>query len=180
MNLSLFIENLVKLDHLLFKSVNQFVFKWFWLDYLGVILANYFIYFVVIFLFLFLLKFKKYWRLVIKSLIAALVARFVITDFIHWIRPRARPFASGDVNLLIDKVNQFAFPSGHAAFSFGLAAVVYFYNKKIGILFFIAAFLISIARVFAGVHWPSDVLAGAIVGIFSGWLINIIFKKLKI
>jgi undecaprenyl-diphosphatase len=116
--------------------------------------------------------------MVLISLISAFVARFVITDFIRFIHHRVRPFLSlNDSNLLINQVNQSSFPSGHAAFTFGLATVVYFYNKKLGVAFLIAALLVSIARVFVGVHWPSDILAGAIVGVFSGWLVNRLLKK---
>jgi undecaprenyl-diphosphatase len=170
------LESLKNIDHFLFQAINQFAFKWFWLDSLGVFLARYFIYFVAAILLLFLFKFRKNWRMVLKAIIAAMVARFVITDFIRLLHPTLRPFVNGDIKLLVDKVNESAFPSGHAAFSFGLATIIYLYNKKAGILFFIAAFLISVARIFVGVHWPSDVLAGAAVGIFSGWLINKVLR----
>jgi undecaprenyl-diphosphatase len=68
-------------------------------------------------------------------------------------------------------------PSGHATLFFALSAVIYFYNKKLGIFCFISSTLIVLARVFGGIHWPSDVLAGAIIGILSGWLINKLFRN---
>ncbi len=179
MNLSLFIENLIKLDHLIFEWINQFAFRWVWLDIVGIFFAEYLIYLMVVVLFLFLLKFKKNWKMILAALISAFTARFIITGLIRLLKPRSRPFISSNVNLLIDKVNQQSFPSGHASFTFGLAIVVYLYNKKWGVVFFLLAFLISIARVFTGVHWPSDILAGAAVGIFSGWLINKIFTRLN-
>jgi len=55
--------------------------------------------------------------------------------------------------------------------------VLFLYNKKFGYIFFIAAFLISLARVFGGIHYPLDILAGAIVGIFSGWLVERIYQR---
>ena len=173
------LQTIANIDHSLFQAINQYAFKWFWFDFLGVFLANYLVYFIVFFLLLFLLKLKKNWWMVLKAIISAVIARFVIVEIIRWIHPRPRPFIAENINLLVDKVNQFAFPSGHAAFCFGLATIVYFYNKKIGILFFLLAFLVSVARVFVGVHWPLDVLAGALVGIFTGWLINKIFNKNK-
>ena len=65
----------------------------------------------------------------------------------------------------------YSFPSGHAVFFFGLATGVYFINKKFGRRLFVCAALICLARVIAGVHWPSDVLAGAVLGILTAWIV---------
>jgi undecaprenyl-diphosphatase len=166
-------------DLYFFQLVNQFAGKWLWLDNLAVFFARYFEFVLIFFLLLFLVKnFKKYWLIVIQAAAAAILARLIIVEFIRWLWPRTRPFVENSVNLLFNYNPEIpSFPSGHAAFYFAIAAIVYFYNKKIGILFFIAAFLISLARVFAGVHWPSDIIAGALVGIFSGWLIILFFRK---
>ncbi|RLC39334.1 MAG: hypothetical protein DRH33_03145 [Candidatus Nealsonbacteria bacterium] len=96
---------------------------------------------------------------------------------IRFLWPRTRPFLENGINLLVEKINQPAFPSGHAAFFFALSLIVLFYNKKAGILFFIASILICLGRVIVGIHWPSDILAGAVVGLFSAWLVNKFFKS---
>ncbi|PIQ06905.1 MAG: hypothetical protein COW72_01430, partial [Candidatus Nealsonbacteria bacterium CG18_big_fil_WC_8_21_14_2_50_37_10] len=98
-------------------------------------------------------------------------------NIIRWLWPSPRPFIESQVNLLLSHEPTSSFPSGHAALFFAIATVVYFYNKKAGILFFLASFLISISRVFAGIHWPTDIFVGALVGIFSAWLIMKIFKN---
>jgi len=160
------------MDLYLFNLINQFALKWEWLDVLAIILAEFFQYFLLFGLFLFLVKdFKKYLRMVIESVVAALFARFVIVSFIRWTLPRPRPFITNNVNLLFEYSGS-AFPSGHAAFFFAVATIIYLYNKKIGALFYLSSILIVLARVFSGVHWPSDILAGAIVGIISGLLIK--------
>jgi len=64
-----------------------------------------------------------------------------------------------------------SFPSGHALFFFAAATAIWHYDKKLGYAFFFAAALISSARIFVGVHWPSDVIAGAALGILTGWTI---------
>lgn len=114
--------------------------------------------------------------MVIEATAAAVLARLVIVNFIRLILPRLRPFVENNVNLLLSS-GESSFPSGHAAFYFAIATVVFFHNKKAGIAFLAVAFLISLARVFVGIHWPSDILAGAAVGIFSGWLINVVSKS---
>lgn len=171
---------MLRVDLSLFELINQFAGKWLWLDNSAVFFAGYFEFFLIGFLFLFLaLNFKKYWNMVWQGFAAAFLSRFVITDLIRWLWPKPRPFVENHVNLLFDYSSSTAsFPSGHAAFYFALASVIYFYNKKLGIVFLVSAFLISLARVFSGIHWPADVLAGALAGIFSGWFVVKLSKKL--
>ena len=166
------------MDLYLFQQINQFAGRWFWLDTLGIYFAEYFGYVLILSLLLFLaVRFRKYFKMIIETIISAILARFVIVELIRWIWQRPRPFVENHVNSLLIH-NAAAFPSGHAAFFFALSTVVYFYNKKFGILFFLASFLICLSRVFVGIHWPSDILAGAVVGILSGWLIHKIFKSI--
>lgn len=166
------------MDIYLFNLINQFAGRWLWLDTLGIYFAEYFGYALILSLLLFLaVRFRKYFKMIIEAIISAILARFVIVELIRWIWQRPRPFVQNNVNLLLTH-NASAFPSGHAAFFFALSTIVYLYNKKAGILFFIASFLICLARVFAGIHWPLDILAGVAVGIFSAWLIYKISKKL--
>jgi len=162
----------------LFQQINGLALRSFWLDTFGIYFAKYFSYFLIFCLFLFILKnFKKYKQMVLEALISAIFTRVVVVSFIRWVLPRGRPFVENQVNLLLEHAPTSAFPSAHASFYFAIATVVYFYNKKAGIFFFIASFLISISRVFCGIHWPLDILAGIVVGIFSGLLIHKIFQR---
>lgn len=166
------------MDSIIFQSINQLALNWFWLDTLAIFLAKYFEY-ILIFCFVFFLikNFKKYWPMVIQAFLAAILARLVFVELIRFLLPRERPFLEDNVNLLLTHSPTSSFPSGHASFYFALATVVYFYNKKSGFLFFLVAFLISFARVFVGVHWPSDILAGVVVGIFAGLLTILFFRQ---
>ena len=164
----------MNLDVLIFQQINGLAGRWNFLDGAGIFFAQYFEYALVGFTLFFL---RKNFRVILSAFSAAVLARFGIVELIRLFWSRARPFIGNNVNLLIGHENTSSFPSGHAAFYFGLSTVVYFYNKKAGIVFFIASFLISISRVFVGIHWPSDILAGAILGILSGWLVLKVFKK---
>jgi undecaprenyl-diphosphatase len=166
------------MDYLIFQIINDFAGKNIYLDSLGIFFAKYLGYVLGVILLLFLIKnLKKYWGVLVRAFGAAILARFGIVELIRFLWERPRPFIENNVNLLLKHSATSSFPSGHAAFFFGLSTVIYFYNKKAGILFLIASFLISISRVFCGIHWPSDIVVGALVGIFSGWLVMRIFKK---
>lgn len=119
-------------------------------------------------------------RISAEAVLAALISRFVFTEIIRFFYDRPRPFeVLQNVHQLIQYEIGGSFPSGHAAFFFALAAGVFFYRKWWGILFYALAFSISIGRVAAGLHWPSDILGGAVVGLVSAWMINLVINKIK-
>ena len=60
-----------------------------------------------------------------------------------------------------------SFPSGHSAFYFALAFSLFYFNKKWGWWFTVLAFFMGLARIFTGVHYPSDILGGALLGLVS-------------
>jgi undecaprenyl-diphosphatase len=165
-------------DYLVFEKINSLAGKYPVLDAMAIFFAKYFDYFLIFIVFLFLLKnFKKYWRPVVKTVSAGVLARLGFTEIIRFFYKRPRPFVENKVNLLFNHSSSSSFPSGHAAFYFAVSIIIYSYNKKAGYLFFIASFLISLSRVFVGIHWPSDILGGAIVGIISGIIILKLFSK---
>lgn len=161
------------MDYFIFQQINSLAGKSACLDSFGIFFAKYF---VCILLVLIFLIFLKKWRVILQSLLAVFLAKFVIVDLIKFFWERPRPYIENNVNQILEYTGA-SFPSGHAAISFALSFVVYKYNKKAGILFFVASFLISVSRVFVGIHWPSDILVGALVGIFSGWLILKLFRR---
>lgn len=144
----------------------------FFADYLQYALAAIFI------LFLYLGNYSNRQKLQIFLItaISMLIARFGVTNLIRFFYPRPRPFMVYQVNQLIPEgIN--GFPSGHAALFFAMAMAVYFYNKKLGAWFFVAALVMGIARVVAGVHYPSDIIGGAAVGILSAYAVFYFLKK---
>lgn len=169
-------------DLYFFNLIHGLSEKWVWLDFLGVLFAKYFEYFLLACLLIFLaVSFKKYWRMALEAMVSAGLARFVLAEIIRllWFRPR--PFVALNFSPLINKsAEEASFPSGHASFYFALSTIIYLYNKKAGILFYIASFLIVVSRVFVGIHWPSDILAGALLGILTAWVLNKIFYSTKL
>ncbi|MDO8486382.1 MAG: phosphatase PAP2 family protein [Candidatus Staskawiczbacteria bacterium] len=169
----------MNIDLYIFNSINSLAFKWYWLDFTGFVIARYSEYILIVVLILFLaVNFERYWRMILEVIIAAILTRFVFVKIINELWFKSRPFVSNNVNLLVDyNAKEASFPSGHASFYFALSTIVYSYNKKIGIIFYIVSLMIVLDRIFVGIHWPSDILAGAVVGVLVGLVLNIIFKK---
>ena len=97
---------------------------------------------------------------------------------------RIRPYdLNPGVSLLIDKLHDFSFPSGHTLSSFEGATVLLIRDKRFGIPAMILAAIIALSRLYLYVHYPTDVLAGAVLGITFGILavsiVNAIDKKSK-
>ena len=167
------------MDCLIFNFLNGFALKNQWLDAIFVFLAKYLPYVLAAALLLFLIKdFKKYRRMVFLAFMAGGFSE-VIVQIIRWFWQRPRPFMAEQVNLLLSHSTSGSFPSAHAAFFFALSTIVFFFNKKAGLFFYIASLLMAVSRIIVGVHWPSDILAGAILGILCGYLIKKIFSIFK-
>jgi undecaprenyl-diphosphatase len=172
---------MINLDLYLFNLINGFAGKWLWLDNLEMFFAQYFEWFLWLTLILFLvINTKKNWKMFLEAFLAAIISKFILAEIIRWIWFRPRPFVSLNfIPLISQSAEESAFPSGHASFYFALSTIVYIYNKKVGIIFYIASTLIVLARVYSGVHWPADILAGAGLGILTAWIVNKLFNRLK-
>jgi len=125
------------------------------------------------------LVFKKHRKMgaamLIALLIAVLLGDAIMKPLIH----RIRPFVNGTpVNLLITPVD-YSFPSGHAFSSFAAAIAIWCYKRNWGIWAAILAALISFSRLYLYVHYPSDVIAGMILGIGAGIASYYIVESLR-
>ena len=125
-----------------------------------------------------LLCFKKTRVCGILALCAMAVTFLFGEVFLKNVVCRVRPCNQfPDVAMLITRPKSFSFPSGHSASSFAAATIIFWCNKKYGILAIAVASLIALSRVFLFVHYPTDVLAGALLGIIISMLTIVIYKK---
>lgn len=97
----------------------------------------------------------------------------------EWAIGRARPFITDPtLDVLVPPPHTMSFPSAHASIAYGMAFAIFGWNRSLGIVALILADLVAVGRVAAGVHYPSDILAGLLVGVLSftfvrlghGWL----------
>ncbi len=173
---------LVHIDHSLFYWIYNWSGKSQILDAVIIFCAEYLILLVVLFVFwhayrLWLKHNEKGFIPYVEALIAVAISNGVVVPTIRLVYERVRPYVALHTthNLLVD--NAFSFPSGHTIFMFALATSIFFYDKKFGTVLYICAVLIGIGRIAAGVHYPSDIFAGAVFGIAISMLVYKIFGK---
>lgn len=70
-----------------------------------------------------------------------------------------------------------SFPSNHALNNFAAATFIALIYPNLKWVLFIAASLVALSRVYLGLHYPSDIIGGALIGIFFGYLFYLLFKK---
>lgn len=101
------------------------------------------------------------------------VLAWVLAQMIKEFFPSLRPFElNGGPPLTLTVPFDAAFPSGHSATAFGMAASIWLHDKKLGILFVLGAVLVGAGRVLGNVHFVIDIIGGAVVGISVAYLVE--------
>ena len=177
-------ETLRHIDHQLFYFVNKTMTNSF-LDFLCVSFRD--MKFLVFCYCVFAYRIYKLYPEQFLKIAAAGALTFLLTDQLsaHLIKSlvhRIRPCNNPEINarLLLEHCgNGFSFLSAHAANSFGMATFISVLPKRRwqSILFFGTwASLVSFSQVYVGVHFPADVIGGAILGVLVGTTIGVILK----
>jgi undecaprenyl-diphosphatase len=120
---------------------------------------------------------KKTGRKIALAGLVALAVGFASSTLLKDLTVRPRPFLSLDeVRLLVSAPHSYAFPSGHTTSAFAAALGVVLAARRLlgrvplwGWAMFPLAAAIAYSRIYVGVHWPTDVAAGGVLGLASGW-----------
>ena len=114
------------------------------------------------------------WQLASASALVAAGVALLTNQVIAHLWERPRPFTSheGLTHVLAARTSDPSFPSDHAAAAFAIAFAVLAFSRRAGALFLVAATLIGLSRIALGMHYPSDVLAGMLVGLCSAVLVT--------
>ena len=119
----------------------------------------------------------KPYRAIGTSVILTLILGTVLGEgIVKDIVRRVRPCKFKNYNLLIATPITYSFPSGHALSSFAVAEVLSVSFSQYKFIFMGIAFLIAFSRLYLDVHYPTDVIAGIVIGILCSKLIFVILK----
>lgn len=113
------------------------------------------------------------------------IASHLLKPLVHRLRPSHEPGLENLLRYLHDyRGGDYGFVSSHACNVFALAAylscAVRSIPKWVVALLFIWASFVSYSRIYLGVHYPTDVLVAALIGIMLGWLISWLYARLSL
>lgn len=123
---------------------------------------------------------KRYRRIGVTMLISLVLCLVFGNIILKNAIKRPRPsWINKDIVLLIKNPKDYSFPSGHTLSSFAAAMSIYINKKNFGKIAFILAILISFSRLYLYVHYPTDVLFGAALGIFLANIANTLYLDME-
>ncbi len=110
----------------------------------------------------------------IALIISSLLGDFIIKPLVGRLRPYE---LNKSYTLLIGQQFGHSFPSGHALIAFASAYILEKINSSLGTIAYILAFLMAFSRIYLYVHFPTDVLAGMIIGTLISAFICFLFRN---
>ncbi|WP_373997886.1 phosphatase PAP2 family protein [Bdellovibrio bacteriovorus] len=175
---------LEKLDHALFHLINRTTanagfdaFFPVWTDFFKSS-----IFYFLLPLLLFRIFYKERWKglaVLLGAGVIASLADFLSGSFLKDVFERARPLNSNlleEVILRGPAAGGFSFPSSHAADAFAVAAFVTSFYPRTASLLYPLAILMGYSRIYCGVHFPGDVIAGALLGLLLGKAFSVLIR----
>ncbi|MPM24454.1 putative undecaprenyl-diphosphatase YbjG [bioreactor metagenome] len=114
------------------------------------------------------------------TLFLMVVIAAIFSNILKYSIDRTRPFKEYDFIEKLSSGGSPSFPSGHTTDAFVLATglfLLFFRRSPYAFIAYLWAIMVGYSRMYLGVHYPSDVLAGVVLGLFSAYLVLLISKK---
>ncbi|MCH1625242.1 undecaprenyl-diphosphatase [Fredinandcohnia quinoae] len=165
--------NISEMNVSLFRMINDLGKEFTFLNPIFIFIAQYTIYLLIAVVLFFLIKKER--RMIFSAVISLIIAE-IGARLVGLLHSNNQPFAELDnVNQLVEKAVDNSFPSDHTIIFFALCFTFFLFKK--GFWWIILALFVGISRIWVGVHYPADVIVGAILAIGSSLLIYKIIQK---
>jgi len=122
---------------------------------------------------------NKFWIL-LAFIICVVIVASTLNTFIKGLVERPRPltvFGEGNINIFYEILHARSFPSGHTQFAFTAMMTMLFLIPKYWYIYLLLAFATGFERIYAGCHFPLDVLCGALIGIIVPYIMVKLFRR---
>ncbi|MGQ7875394.1 undecaprenyl-diphosphatase [Bacillus sp. 1A] len=158
-----------------FRAINDLGKQYSSLNSTMVFLAEYMVYFLGLIIIAYWFTQSRQNKMVIIQAMIAFITAEIIGKLAGKLYLNYQPFAAlPNVNKLVDHAVDNSFPSDHTILFFSICFSFWIVRKKARWLWLVLAFCVAISRIWVGVHYPFDILTGALIGIisalFSYWL----------
>lgn len=126
-----------------------------------------------------LIKKSKLLRVVFYKMVVVLIIAALMSTTLKSLLHRERPFVTYPDIVKLSQAGNSSFPSGHTLEGFAVAVAfsILVPKRKFYIPVFMWASVVAYTRMALGVHYPSDVLSGMIIGSFIGWIVPWLINK---
>ena len=174
--------DIASIDQEIFVLINERVGLYIWLDNMASLIVS--DYLIPVSFSLLLLSLWMGWKddnmryrnqLGVLLSIFGVITANAIVKLMNLIFFRPRPFDALEVNLLFYMPTDSSFPSNPTAVAFALATGLFHINKTLAASMYLISILYGFSRVYAGVCYPSDIIAGMSIGILSVIAVKILF-----
>ena len=173
--------NLSEINIELFRMFNDLGKEIIFLNPIMIFFAKYMKYFLLFGIIMYWFTRKRENRIMIISSMFAFVIAEVFGAIAGAIHSNNQPFVElNNVNQLIGHAIDNSFPSDHAIEFFSICITFLLFKKNLRYVWLAIAILVSISRVWVGVHYPADILVGAILGIIGAALCYWIIPQLNV
>lgn len=154
-----------KMNIELFKLINDLGKEFTFLNPVMVLIAKNTIYLLAAMVVIYLISGKPGNRLMIVNGLTALILAEVAGKIAGMFHSNNQPFAElAGVNQLVDMEVNNSFPSDHTIIFFAMAVTFWLFKRKQTFLWVLIAMMVGFSRIWVGVHYPADILVGAILG----------------
>jgi len=165
----------------LFRKINDLGKEYTYLNNFFIFMAEYMVFILAFIALIFWFTRREENRMMIISATISFILAEMMGKIAGKLHSNNQPFAElSNVNKLIEKAVDNSFPSDHSILFFAFCTTFFIYQKRWRYIWIMLALFVSISRIWVGVHYPADVIVGAIISIFSAFIASFIVSRLNV